>query len=229
MLAGTGSARIAAGSRRAVAPARASGSFQGTITVAAAAAAGTPGAGRDALGGQAGTRLGEQPVDVAVVGAGELEDRVAAGGGAGQPDGAHRRLGPGRGHAQHLHGGEPLETSSASSTSPARGRAERRAASRRLRDGRDHVGMRVAEDQRAPGADPVDVAIAVDVVMIGAGARAMKMGSRPIERIARTGEFTPPGIRRRARLVELRRARGVEPRCRSHARVLTFPIPVVLR
>ena len=33
----------------------------------------------------------------------------------------------------------------------------------RLDDRGDHVGVGVAEDQRAPGADPVDVAVAVDV------------------------------------------------------------------
>jgi hypothetical protein len=43
MLAGTGSATMAAGRWRATASLRASGSFQGTITVAAAAASGTPG------------------------------------------------------------------------------------------------------------------------------------------------------------------------------------------
>ena len=43
MLAGTGSARMAANLCRSTAAATASGSFQGTITVAAAAAAGTPG------------------------------------------------------------------------------------------------------------------------------------------------------------------------------------------
>ena len=62
----------------------------------------TPGARRDALRGQARAGLGEQPVHVAVVGAGELQDLVAAGGGAREPDRAHRRLGARRGHAHHL-------------------------------------------------------------------------------------------------------------------------------
>ena len=43
MLAGTGSARIAAGECSATAASTAAASFQGTITVAAAAASGTPG------------------------------------------------------------------------------------------------------------------------------------------------------------------------------------------
>ena len=71
----------------------ASRSFQGTTIVSAACAAVTPGRRRDALRRQAGAGLGEQPVDVAVVGAGELDDRLAAGGGAREADRAHRRLG----------------------------------------------------------------------------------------------------------------------------------------
>src|SRR4051794_28381173 len=53
---------------------------------------GYAGRGRNALGGEPRPRLGEQPVDVAVVGAGELHEPVAPGDGAREPDGAHRRL-----------------------------------------------------------------------------------------------------------------------------------------
>ena len=63
--------------------------------VSAACAPVTPGAGRQAEGGDAGAGLGEQRVDVAVVAAGELDDTAAAGEAAGQPDRAHRRLGAG--------------------------------------------------------------------------------------------------------------------------------------
>ena len=49
-----------------------------------------------------GARLGQQPVDVAVVGARELEDLVAAGRGAREPQRAHRRLGARGGHAHHV-------------------------------------------------------------------------------------------------------------------------------
>ncbi len=42
------------------------------------------------------------------------------------------------------------------------------AARRGLVDGRDHIGVGVAEDKRAPGADPVDVAVAVGVDQLAA-------------------------------------------------------------
>ncbi len=62
------------------------------------------------------------------------------------------------------------------------------------------VGVGVAVDQRPPRADVVDVAVAVDVEELRARRpRSMKIGSRPIARIARTGELTPPGSTRRAR------------------------------
>src|SRR5579875_1532918 len=47
---------------------------------------------------------------------------------------------------------------------------------------------------------------------------SMKMGSRPIERIALTGELTPPGITRCAR-----------PYRALDAGVLAFPVAVVIR
>ena len=119
--------------------------------------------GGDPLRGQPGARLGEQAVDVAVVGAGELDQRLAARRGAREPDRAHRRLGPRRGHAQHVDAGHP-PGDQLGQLDLARGR--RAVAGPQLRggrDGRDHVGMRVAEDHRAPGADEVDVDVAVHV------------------------------------------------------------------
>ena len=76
---------------------------------------------------------------------------------------------------------------------PSARRSSCRAAPRRRHRG-DDLRVRVAVDERPPRADPVDVAVAVDVDELGALARAStKIGSRPIERIARTGELTPPG------------------------------------
>ena len=108
MFAGSGSQRIAATSRSASAAATASRSFQGTITVSAAAGLGDAGARRDSLRREPRPGLGEEAVGVAVVGAGELDDRVAAGGGAGEADGAHRRLGAGVDDAHHLDRGEAV-------------------------------------------------------------------------------------------------------------------------
>ena len=108
MFAGTGSQRIAAGSYMSTACSTASRSFQGTTAVASAWARGTPGLAGIALGREAGARLGEEAVDVAVVGAGELDHALAAGRGAGEPDRAHRRLGPGVDHPDHLDRGEAV-------------------------------------------------------------------------------------------------------------------------
>ena len=94
---------IAASSCSATAAASASGSFHGTTIVSAACALGHARARGDPLRGEAGAGLGEQPVDVAVVGAGELHDLVAAGGRARQAQRAHRRLGAGVDHPDHLH------------------------------------------------------------------------------------------------------------------------------
>ena len=66
------------------------------------------------------------------------------------------------------------------------------------------VGMGVAEDGRAVALHVVDVAVALDVPHVGAlGPRSTKYGVPPTERNARTGEFTPPGMRREAAVVEL--------------------------
>ena len=59
---------------------------------------------RNALGREPRAGVGEQPVDVTVVGAGELHDPVPARRGARETHGAHRRLGARRGHAHHLRG-----------------------------------------------------------------------------------------------------------------------------
>ena len=113
---------------------------------------------------------GEQPVDVAVVGAGELEELLAAGGGAGEPDRAHRRLGAGGGHPQHVDRRHArARPASASSTSPAVGAPNVVPLRGRLGDRREHRRVRVAVDQRAPRADVVDVDVAVDVGELGAG------------------------------------------------------------
>ena len=170
MFAGYGSARIAANSCSAHAARPRRGRSTATMIVFARRGGRDARAGRDALRREAGARLGEQAVDVAVVGAGELQELLAAGRRAGEADRAHRRLGA---RARSCAASRPTAcgatTSSASSTSPAVGapkrRARRAAASATACDDRR---VRVAVDQRAPRADPVDVAVAVDVDELGA-------------------------------------------------------------
>ena len=137
---------------------------------------------------------------MAVVGAGELEELLAAGRGAGEPDRAHRRLGAGVDHPHHLDRGEAVADLGGELDLALGRRAEAGPSRGGVGDRRDHVRVGVAEDQRAPGADPVDVAVAVDVDQLEAlAALDEDRVSRPIERIARTGELTPPGIRPTAR------------------------------
>ena len=148
----------------------ASASFQGTITVGAGGGLRYAGAGGDALGRKARSGLGEQAVDVAVIRACELEDQLAAGDRACQPDRAHRRLGARRGHPQHLDGGHArgdLARRAAPRPRSARRRWSRAGGARhRL----DHVRIGVPEHERAPRAHPVDVLVAVDVGQRGARA-----------------------------------------------------------
>ena len=123
---------------------------------------------RDALRREAAAGVGEQAVDVAVVGAGELQQLRAAGHRAGEPDRAHRRLGARRRHPQHLHA-RHAAADLLGEVDLAGGRcAERRALRGGLDDRRDDVRVRVAVDERAPRADPVDVAVVVDVDELGA-------------------------------------------------------------
>ena len=124
---------------------------------------GHPGTGGDPLGGEPGAGVGEQAVDVSVVGAGELEDMLASGNGAGQADRAHRGLGAGRGHPQHLDARDPIGDLLRQLNLAFGGSPEGRPACGRPGDGLYDRGVRVAEDQRAPRAHVVDVGVAVDV------------------------------------------------------------------
>ena len=129
---------------------------------------GHPGTGRQRLCREARAGLREQPVDVAVIGARELEHLLAAGGGPREADGGHRGLGPRGGHAQHLDALHPPHDL-AGQLDLARGRrAEAGAVGGRRGERLEHVRMGVPVDQRAPGADVVDEAVAVDVDEFGA-------------------------------------------------------------
>ena len=106
---------------------------------------------------------------MAVVAALELDDLVATREATCQTDGTHRRLRPRVHHAHTLYRREELRTNKlchldlAGITSPvARPLLQLTADS--LLDGR----VSVSEEQRSPGADVVDVFIAIDVKDVGA-------------------------------------------------------------
>ena len=71
-------------------------------------AGGHAGRARQAQGGHAAAAGGQQPVAVAVVAAGELDDAVAAGRAPRQPHRRHRRLGAARHEPHHLAARHPL-------------------------------------------------------------------------------------------------------------------------
>ena len=118
---------------------------------------------RYALGRKPRPGLGQQPVHVPVVGAGELEDPVAAGGGARKPQGAHRGLGPRRGHSNHLGARHALDDLRGQGRLGLRRSTEARAGGGSRAHGRDDLGVSVPRHERPPREHPVDVAVAVHV------------------------------------------------------------------
>ena len=117
--------------------------------------------GRDPERRQSGAGFGEQRVDVAVVAAGELEDTVAAGEAARQPDRAHRRLRAGRDETNALDGRNRVDDLRGELDLALGRRAEGRAVARRGDDRIHGLGIRVPEEQRPPGHHPVDVRASV--------------------------------------------------------------------
>ena len=99
---------------------------------------------------------GEQRVGVAVVAAGELDDAVAPGGAAGEPDDRHRGLGAGR-DEPHLLDPPTARVMTSARRHLALGRgAEGRAACRGGADRLEHGGVGMPEDGRSPGLDVVE-------------------------------------------------------------------------
>ena len=115
------------------------------------------------------TRGGQQRVHVTVVAAGELDHLGPPGEPAGEPDRGHRRLGA-AGHQPHLLDRlDPRDDLLGQRDLALTGRTEGRAAGDRVLDGRDDLGMGVAEDHRPPGADEVDVLATVGIGEVRTG------------------------------------------------------------
>ena len=130
---------------------------------------GDAGGAGDAEGGDAGAGFDEQAVGVAVVAALEFDDDFAAGGGAGEANGRHGGLGAGADEADLFDGGIAGDDALGEVGLGGGGGAEAGGVGGGALDGFDDGGKGVAEDHGAPGAEVVDVAVAVGVGEVGAG------------------------------------------------------------
>ena len=129
---------------------------------------GHAGRSRNAKSRDAGAGFHQQAVGVAVVAALEFDDEFAAGGGAGQADGGHGGLSAGADEAHFFDGGIAGRDALGEIGLGGRGGAEAGGVARGALDGFDHRRKCVAQNHRAPGAEVVDVAIAVGVVKVRA-------------------------------------------------------------
>ena len=138
-------------------------------------------------GGDAGAGRGEEPVEVAVVAAGKLDDQVAAGEAAGQPDGGHGGFGAG-GHHPDAFGGRDAFLDDRGQVGLVRRRgAEGESAVHGGVHGLEDGRVGVAQQRRAPGADQVHVFAPSASVRYGPLADTMNRGVPPTEPKARTG------------------------------------------
>ena len=129
---------------------------------------GDAGGAGDAEGGDAGAGFDQEAVGVAVIAAFELDDDVAAGGGAGEADGGHGGFGAGADEAHFLDGGIAGDDALGEIGLGGGGGAEAGGVRGGALDGFDDGREGVAEDHGAPGAEVVDVAVAVGVGEVGA-------------------------------------------------------------
>ena len=143
-------------------------SLNGSEIVSAAKSARHARAVRPAVRERAAAGLDEQRVHVAVIAALELDDLVAAGEPARQPKAGHRRLRAAVDHSHLLDRRDPAADQLGHFHFERIGNAEADAARGRLADRVEHDRRRVPEDRRAPGADVIDVFVAVDVPNPGA-------------------------------------------------------------
>ena len=118
----------------------------------------------------------EEGVGVAVIAALEFDDEVASGVSAGEADGGHAGFGAGADEAKFFDGGEAVGDAFGEVGFGGDGGPEAGSSGGGLLDGFDDGGEGVAEDHGAPGAEEVEVAVAVDVVEVGSAGRGSMKG-----------------------------------------------------
>jgi len=158
-------------------------------------------AGGGGLGeaGDAAAGAHQQAVGMAMVTAAELQHEVPSGGAAGNAKGAHAGLGAGADEADLLGRGNGLAQGFGHLDFGGGGDLETGAAGGGIGYGANHLGRRMAEDQRSEREAKTSRRRPSSVISQGPSARAAKIGSPPTERNERTGLLTPPGMATRAR------------------------------
>ena len=142
----------------------------------------------------------EQRIDVAVIAAVELDDLVASGEAARQPDARHRRLGAAVHHPHLFDRRHPAADQFRHLHFERIGNAEADAAAGGLRERHRSPPAAHARGSPAPRCRRSRCIRSHRRPRCWRpAARSTKNGSRPRPRKARTGEFTPPGMSRRAR------------------------------
>jgi len=163
------------------------------------------GASGDAERRDAGARLDQQGVRMAVVAALELEDFLAAGVSPGEPDCAHGRLGPGADHPDKLHGGEGARDPCGHfHLGDSRGPVARSPFGR-LGDRAGNGRMGMAQDHGAPGGHVVDVPVAVLVPDPRPRGLPDEEGRRPDGTEGPHGAVHAAGDQRPCRIEQLKR------------------------
>ena len=109
-------------------------------------------------------RLDEKAIGMAVIAAFEFQDQVALGKSARDANRGHRRFGAGADEANALDRRHRAGDALAQFDFERRSHPIARAASRLIGNSGDNVRMRVAENQRAPGADVIDVLAPVHIL-----------------------------------------------------------------
>ncbi|MCY1534316.1 hypothetical protein D9M68_696840 [compost metagenome] len=124
-------------------------------------------AGRVAEGGETRTGFHQQRVGMAVVAAFELDDLLASGRAARQADRAHAGFGARTHQAHHVDAGHQLDDLFGQLHLTLGRRTVGKAFQHRFLHRFQHGRVAMAQDHRAPGADVVDVLLAVGVPEIG--------------------------------------------------------------
>ena len=110
----------------------------------------------------------EQRIDVAMITACEFDNEIATGESASQSHGAHRRFRAGRDHAHHLDRRHRFVNQFREFAFEFGRSAIAAAVASRFDRGMDHTRVRMPQNHRPPGADIVDVTVAIDVEEISA-------------------------------------------------------------